>query len=157
MSHSMTMLKMKKVIAHTMKIMTYLMGRTCFTKGMLELHLCLPWPIHPHHLCPSLCTWCPCNFLILQQNFYLWFASWSSILYSFEIIASSAAGWKLRLCWLEDSLSPESSQHSRSQARIKEEGYVRFCQTSIKIATLMDLKPTSTFFHVFVSEEVVTR
>ena len=38
--------------------------------------------------------------------------------------------------------SPESSQHSRSQARIKEEGCVRFWQTSIKIATLMDLKPT---------------
>ena len=44
----------------------------------------------------------------------------------------------LRLCWLEDSLSLESSQHSRSQTRIKEEGCVRFWQTSIKIATLMD-------------------
>ena len=27
---------------------------------------------------------------------------------------------------------PESSQHSRSQARVKEEGCVRFWQTSIK-------------------------
>ena len=30
------------------------------------------------------------------------------------------------------SLSPESSKHSRSQARVKEEGCVRFWQTSIK-------------------------
>ena len=30
------------------------------------------------------------------------------------------------------SLSPESSQHSRSQARVKEEGCFRFWQTSIK-------------------------
>ena len=44
--------------------------------------------------------------------------------------------------WKTLSLSPESSQHSRSQARVKEEGCVRFWQTSIKNATLMDLKPT---------------
>ena len=47
---------------------------------------------------------------------------------------SAYADWK--------TLSPESSQHSRSQARVKEEGCVRFWQTSIKNATLMDLKPT---------------
>ena len=46
----------------------------------------------------------------------------------------SASHWQLHigLCWLEDSLSPESSQHSRSQARVKEEGCVRFWQTSKK-------------------------
>ena len=34
---------------------------------------------------------------------------------------------------LTGRLSPESSQHSRSQARVKEEGCVRFWQTSIKM------------------------
>ena len=39
-------------------------------------------------------------------------------------INSAYADWK--------TLSPESSHHSRSQARVKEEGCVRFWQTSIK-------------------------
>jgi len=51
-----------------------------------------------------------------------------------KIANSAYVDWK--------TLSPESSQHSRSQTRIKEEGCVRFWQTSIKIATLIDLKPT---------------
>ena len=47
--------------------------------------------------------------------------------------------FEVRADW--KTLSPESSQHSRSQARVKEEGCVRFWQTSIKNATLMDMKP----------------
>ena len=53
-------------------------------------------------------------------------------LYFLEIFSEYFMKVELRLCWLEDSLSPESSQHSRSQARVKEEGCVRFWQTSIK-------------------------
>ena len=48
--------------------------------------------------------------------------------------ATAYADWK--------TLSPESSQYSQSQVRVKEEGCVRFWQTNIKNATLMDLKPT---------------
>ena len=50
----------------------------------------------------------------------------SSISFIFLSLSSNSAyaDWK--------TLSPESSQHSRSQARVKEEGCVRFWQTSIK-------------------------
>ena len=45
-------------------------------------------------------------------------------IYEKMLFNSAYADWK--------TLSPESSQYSRSQARVKEEGCVRFWQTSIK-------------------------